>query len=170
MIDSITIVFDCLCIGLALYYGFRAKPQYRKISYMLMTWFVISEASFNNFFVEYQKANDSFIYVIYSLIIIPTLFQLKKLNAHMIIFTLLSANLLLNAITILYFVYDFIPEFVYNVYKYLAGLIALTVIYYMFRLTKQGVTSGGDTDKTCFYRVLWMRWNDFRRVYVGGAL
>jgi len=170
MLESITTIFDCLCAGLALYYGFRANPEYQKISYMLMSWFVISLILFDNFFVEYQKENDSFIYIIYGLTIIPILFKLGRLNAHMFILLLLAANLLLNAIAILYFLYDFIPEFVYNAYKYPAGLIALTVIYYMFLLTKKGVAIGGYTNKIGFHRILWMCWNDFRRFCLRGAL
>lgn len=170
MIEVASVAFELTCIIVSMALCYNANPEFRKISFVLMSWFALSEILYSNFFVEYQKANQSFVYVIYGAVSIPASYMLKKLNSHIFILLVFGTNLLLLATTILYFVYDFVPEIVYNVYKYIAGLISLSVIYYMFRLTGKGGDFGGCTNKVGFHRFFWMRWDDFRRVYLWGSL
>ena len=170
MIETASVAFDYICIIVSMVLCYNANPKHSKISFILMAWFVLSEISYSNFFVEYQKVNQSFIYLIYGFITIPSAYMLKKLNSHIFILLVFGTNLLLLATTVLYFVYDFVPEIVYNTYKYIAALISLSVIYYMVRLNKKGGPFGGCTNKVGFHRVFWMRWNDFRRVYLGSTL
>ena len=161
-------MFDFTCIILALIINANAKNNYKNIVYLLLCWFVVSDICYHYLILDYRDSHNSVIFQIYNTINVLTLYCLKKFNAHIISMLLIALNILLNVTVSLYYVYDFIPVIVYNLYKYPAGLISILVLIYMALLTKKGANVGCRSNSESFLcRILWMRYARARMLYRG---
>ena len=125
-------MFDGICILISLLLFSKARVEYRDVSFLVLCFFVITEACYQHFFLEFRAANNWFIYLLYSLIYIPIIHKLKKSNAHLVIIDAIRVNVLLNIVVSFYFIGDTVPKLIYDVYPYLAGLIMIICLIYQW--------------------------------------
>ena len=163
-------MFDFACILIALFIYYKTDNKNNNISFVLMSWFVISDLSYTYLFTEFRQLEHWLIYQIYNSINSITIYLLAKLNAHVFILIVLAMNILLNVTCSMYFVYQFIPESVYNAYYYGAVTITIWVLIYMIIIQRKAAVFGGNSSHSSIINVLCWRYADARRVFNGRSL
>ncbi len=163
-------MFDIACIVVALLIVCTNNNKNRQICCTLLAWFVISELTYTNLLLDIRVEHNWLIYQIYNVINVLTIFQLKNLNAHIGIISLMAVNILLNCFVSTYFAYDFIGVIVYNMYVYPASAIMISVLIYMIMVTIRGGFGCSRGNKSSIINIICLRWNDFRRLHIGDTL
>jgi len=127
-------MFDGICILVALLLCSYVQNQERKIAFIVLSFFVISDVAYNYFFEEFRANNNWFIYQMYNVIDVIVIYGLKRLNAHLFIIGLIALNVLINIVVSFYFISDLIPRSFYDYYKFAAGTVAILSLCYLWMI------------------------------------
>lgn len=163
-------MFDFACILIALFICYKTDNKNNNISFVLMSWFVMSDLSHTYLFTEFRQLEHWLIYQIYNAINSIAIYLLIKLNAHVFILIVLAMNVLLNVTCSIYFVYQFIPESVYNAYYYGAVTITIWVLIYMIIIQRKAAAFGSYTGHSSIINVFCWRYATAKRVLSGRLL
>jgi len=127
-------ILDGFFLLMAFYLYLKAKDEYKNIALVVFCWFFISDVMAHHFFLELRAANNWLIYLIYNFIIGGCWLFLCKFKSHLVIFLLLTTNVLLSIVASFYFIGNLVPKSVYNMYPYAANTIAGLVLIYLWML------------------------------------
>lgn len=127
-------MFDGLCILVALYLYTKAWNDDKSTAFSMLCFFVVSDVAYHYLFKDFRAENNWAIYWIYNVINLGVMWNLKKSGAHLISLVLISINVLLNIVVSFYFISNSIGYSVYNIYPYLAGIIMILCLLYMWGL------------------------------------
>lgn len=132
--------FDGVCILIALLWLYpSAINEFKSVSFTLLCFFVVSEVVYQRFFLDVRNENNWIIYLVYNVINLAILFRLHYLKSHLVIIVVITANLLLNIVVSYYFKHTLVSIDVYNAYPYVAGLLMISCLAYMWGLTNNGI-------------------------------
>jgi hypothetical protein len=127
-------MFDGLCILASLYLYTKVWNDDKSTAFTMLCFFVVSDVAYHYLFKEFRVNNNWAIYWIYNAINLGVMWNLKKSGAHLIALALISINVLLNIVVSFYFISNSIGYSVYNIYPYLAGIIMILCLLYMWGL------------------------------------
>ena len=134
LVEYIKPYFDGFALITTVFLVYGIKEEFRRIGITVLAYFVVSDAIYHYFLIDFRQANNWAIYWIYNAVNIAVLFNLKRLHAHLVITLLISLTILLNIIVSFYFISDFMPEWVYNGYFIPADIIALLILAYLWMI------------------------------------
>lgn len=134
LVEYIKPYFDGFALITAVFLVYGVNAEFRRIAVTVLAFFVVSDAFYHYFLFDLREANHWLIYWIYNSVNILVLCNLKRLGAHLVITSLIAANVLLNIVVSFYFISKFIPEWVYNTYFIPADAIALLVLGYLWMI------------------------------------
>ena len=156
-------MFDRIAILSAFILMLTSHKRYRKISFVLFLWLLISELAYMNIFIEFRSNNSWAIYQLYNFINCATIYTLKTLSSHMLPIYLLAMNVLLNIAISFYFISDNIPISVYNYYSCVAGMIAVLALLYMRGLHGAGLKRRENDNSNLINLLFFSRYNQSKQ-------
>ena len=125
---------DGLILLAAFYLYLKATLNYKNIALVVFLWLLVSDVTYNYFFLEFRAANNWVIYQLYNTINITVMYFLAYNKSHLVIIGLIIANVLLNIVVSYYFIGNSVPYWVYNLYPYVANAIAILSLCYLWML------------------------------------
>lgn len=146
-------MFDGICILLALFLYSKAQEGYRDIAFFTMCWFAVSDIVAHHFFLDFRSANNWVIYLLYSAVNVWVIYKLNGLPESAFVVKLLRANVLLNIVASAWFLSSTDSEMIYNIYSYLAGIIMVLVLSYLWMVSYGvGILASKNGDRNLFCR------------------
>jgi hypothetical protein len=118
----------------AFYLYVKATLDYKNIALVVFLWLLVSDVTYNYFFLEFRAQNNWVIYQLYNLINTAVILFLAKNKSHLVILGLIVANVLLNIVVSYYFIANSVSHMVYNLYPYVATAIAISALAYLWML------------------------------------
>jgi len=130
-------MFDGICILLALFLYHKAETGYRNIAFFVLCFFVVSDVVYNYFLLDlrYQPGHGWIIFMLYSFVNCWIIYKLWRLSSPISIRCVLATNVLLNIVASNYFTSNTIPDLVYTMYEYPAGLLMISCLIFLWMVS-----------------------------------
>ena len=87
----------------AFYLYVKATLDYKNIALVVFLWLLVSDVTYNYFFLEFRAANNWVIYQLYNVINISVMYFLAYNKSHIVMLGLIITNIMLNIVEIIGF-------------------------------------------------------------------
>lgn len=163
-------MFDGICILIALFLFYKVEEGYRDIAFFVLCFFVVSDITYHYFFLDFRSANNWVIYLLYNIINVSIMVKIHKMMSPLFILLVLGVNVLLNIVASYFFISNLVPELVYTIYPYPAGLLMLLSLFYLWMVGYGIRLSNSKANNTGFISsLLRVCLGRYYRVHLQGA-